>query len=192
MAPGGYSSSRERVLVPSQSREKIEFMAWNVRSQVPRANYNVTDLFHHCFSGLPSEPIAMPIKIALSHDYPKHIGGNFVEEDENMPSPLEKNNTLPPLRNLSHIFAAVLLVLVGSSARADSSAVPTLVDITRPGDTIVAISDGCSSSPPGEGVENAIDNDPNTKYLNTDYTGEPGFEILGYFNHRFDISVFAM
>ncbi|MCB1097607.1 MAG: carboxypeptidase regulatory-like domain-containing protein [Verrucomicrobiae bacterium] len=94
-----------------------------------------------------------------------------------MPSPLEKNNTLPPLRNLSHIFAAVLLVLVGSSARADSSAVPTLVDITRPGDTIVAISDGFSSSPPGEGVENAIDNDPNTKYLNTDYTGEPGFEI---------------
>ncbi|MEZ5329841.1 MAG: hypothetical protein R3F19_32740 [Verrucomicrobiales bacterium] len=31
-----------------------------------------------------------------------------------------------------HIFAAVLLVLAGSSARADSSAVPTLVDIQRP------------------------------------------------------------
>jgi hypothetical protein len=42
---------------------------------------------------------------------------------------------------------------------------PPLADVTRPGEIIVPTS---SNSPANEGVENAIDNNPNTKYLNFD------------------------
>lgn len=44
-----------------------------------------------------------------------------------------------------------------------SDPVSLLEDVTRPGDAIVATS---SQSPANEGVANAIDNNPNTKYLN--------------------------
>lgn len=78
------------------------------------------------------------------------------------------------------LFGKALMAAAAVGLGLTASAMAQNTDVTNPGDPIVAIdldTGGPGSSPANEGVQNAIDNDVGTKYLNF---GDPDAENTGF------------